>query len=141
MGLHRGSINSVQPVGRNAIIGIGELTWAANATAGTVQKASVTLPATVNGSGFYLISINNPAGLASSVTLNFQNQVNFGGTVGLVYSTITSVDVPTATTNEPAQDYLIQGWPMGDAAAQILATNDVTASGTGGTVTFVVRAV
>ncbi len=103
--------------------------------ANTDQTVSVPLPGVLQSNALYLVSVNNPAGLGTSVTATFQNAVNFGG--GDVWSTVTSEDVASGAV----KSYLVQGWLLGDAASQISATNDDVASSSGGTVQVQVRKV
>lgn len=131
----RSLINQVVLTGSNATEGNYTLTWAASAASGTAETVSVPLPSPYQGDALYLVSVQNPSALGTSVTLNFQNAINFGA--GDQWSTITSVDVVSGAT----QSYLIQGWLLGDGAAQISGTNDQTASSTGGTVLVQVRKV
>ena len=122
-------------IGNNVLLGNYTLTWAASVGGGTVETASLSLPTTFQTEALYLVSVQNPTTLGTSVTLNFQNAINFGS--GNQWSTVTSLDVASGAT----QSYLIQGWLLGDAAAQISATNDSAASASGGTVSVQVRKV
>ncbi len=117
-------------VGSNALIGTYSVTFAASTAANTVETASVALPSTFQKDALYLVSVNNPSGLGTSVTVTFQNAIGFGG--ANVFSTVTSVDVASGAINS----YLVQGWLLGDGDAQISVSNDAAASSTGGTVQF-----
>lgn len=117
-------------IGSNALVGTYSVTFAASAAAGTVETASVPLPSPLQKDALYLVSVNNPTGVGTSVTVTFQNVIGFGGSP--VFSAVTSVDVASGVV----QSYLVQGWLLGDGAAQISVTNDVAASASGGTVQF-----
>lgn len=137
MSTKKNGASRIVEVARNSVVGVYSLTWAANAGSGTAETVSVPIPDVLNGKGLYLVSIYNPTGLASSITLSFENQINFGTSVGLQYSTLTTLDVASGSV----QDEIIQGWPFGDGTPRISATNDQTASASGGTVVVVVRAI
>lgn len=122
--------------GPNTAIATATLTWAANAAADTEETASIPIPANVDKDSNYAISVLNPSGLGTSVTLKFQNQVKFPNS-GLQYSEVTSVDVASDTIGT----YTIQGWMLGDGNAQIVGTNDAAASANGGTVEIAIHAV
>lgn len=122
-------------VGSNALVGTYNVTFAASAAANTAETASVPLPSTLQKDALYLVSVNNPTGLGTSVTVTFQNAIGFGGSN--VFSTVTSVDVASGAV----QSYLVQGWLLGDGAAQISVSNDAAASASGGTVDFEVTRV
>jgi len=123
------TIGNVTQSGHNIVLGTYSLTFAASAAAGTVVTASVPLPGTLQKDALYLVAINNPSGLGTAVTVTFQNGVKFGGS-SVVYATVTSVNVASGAVVA----YLVQGWLLGDAAAQISCTNSAAASSSGGTV-------
>lgn len=120
---------TVNKVGHNTVLGTYSVTFAASAAAGTVETVSVPLPSTYQDEALYLVAINNPSGLGTAVTVTFQNGMKFGST-SVLYTTVTSVNVASGAI----QAYLIQGWLLGDAAAQINVTNSSAASSSGGTV-------
>ncbi len=124
-------IGTMQDVGWNTNLGHYSVTFAASAAADTVETVSVPLPSPVQKDALYLVSVNNPSGLGTSVTVTFNNGMQFGGST-TSYSEVTSVDVASGAV----KSYLIQGWLLGDADAQISASNDAAASSTGGTVDF-----
>ena len=117
-------------VGSNVLVGTYNVTFAASAAANTTETASVALPTTLQKDALYLVSVNNPTGLGTSVTVTFRNAIGFGGSN--VFITVDSVDIASGAL----QGYLVQGWLLGDGAAQISVTNDVAASASGGTVQF-----
>ena len=123
------TIGNVTQSGHNTVLGTYNLTFAASAAAGTVVTASVPLPGTFQKDALYLVAINNPSGLGTAVTVTFQNGMKFGGS-SVVYATVTSVNVASGAVVA----YLVQGWLLGDAAAQISCTNSAAASSSGGTV-------
>ncbi len=122
-------------VGSNALVGTYSVTFAASATADTVETVSVPLPTTLQKDALYLVSVNNPSGLGTSVTVTFQNAIGFGGKN--VLSTVTSLDVASGAV----QSYMVQGWLLGDGFAQISVSNDAATSASGGTVDFEVTRV
>ena len=126
----------VPQLGWNKYVGTYSVAFAASAAADTVQTVAVPVPTDVQKDALYLISVNNPTALATSVTVTFNNGVKFGGST-TEYSEVTSVDVASGA----AKSYLIQGWLLGDADAQISASNDAAASSTGGSVQFEVTMV
>lgn len=121
----------VPQLGWNKYLGTYSVAFAANVAAGTVETVAVPIPTDVQKDALYLVSVNNPSALGTSVTVTFNNGVNFGGSTP-DYSEVTSVDVASAAI----KSYLIQGWLLGDADAQISASNDAAASSSGGTVQF-----
>lgn len=121
--------------GSNALIGKYTLTWSGSAGAGTTQSTNVTLPAQLQKDALYLVSVQNPSSLGTSVTVTLNNMIDFGA--GPIAANVTSVSVPSGTT----KSYLVQGWLMGDAAAQIVASNDSSVSSNGGSIYIQVRAV
>lgn len=123
-------------LGWNKYIGTYSVTFAASAAAWTVETVAVPIPAQVQKDALYLVSVSNPTALATSVTVAFNNGVLFGGST-TAYSEVTSVDVASGAV----KSYLVQGWLLGDASAQISASNDAAASSTGGTVQFEVTMV
>lgn len=125
----------MKQAGSNLLIGNYVLTWAANATANTAETVSVPLPAVYQKDALYLVSINNPSALGTAITVTFNNQINFG--LGETYVPATSVSI----TSGQALTLLVQGWLLGDGAAQISGVNNSAASPTGGTVQFQVRAI
>ena len=126
----------VPQTGWNTTLGTYSVTFAASAAAGTIETVSVPIPSPVQKDALYLVSVNNPSGLGTSVTVTFENAVKFGGST-VDYSKVTSVDVASGTI----QSYLVQGWLLGDADAQISVSNDAAASSTGGSVDFEVTRV
>ncbi len=126
----------VPQLGWNKYIGTYSVTFAASAAAATVETVAVPIPADVQKDALYLVSVNNPTALATSVTVTFNNGVKFGGST-TDYSEVTSVDVASGAV----KSYLVQGWLLGDAAAQISVSNDAAASSTGGSVQFEVTMV
>lgn len=121
----------VPQLGWNQYVGTYSVTFAASAAAGTVETVAVPIPTDVQKDALYLVSVNNPSGLATSVTVVFNNGVLFGGST-TVYSEVTSVDVASGAV----KSYLVQGWLLGDADAQLSVSNDAAASSSGGTVQF-----
>ncbi len=114
--------------GNNLDEGIFQISFPANASAGTTQTASVTLPLTPQKDAMSLVSIQVPSAIGTPITVSLQNGINFGS--GVEPSTLTSLVVGAGT----AQSYLVQGWLLGDGPGTIsvVATNGVSA--TGGTV-------
>lgn len=126
----------VPQLGWNKYIGTYSVAFAASAAAATVETVAVPIPADVQKDALYLVSVNNPSGLATSVTVTFNNGMKFGGSTP-EYSEVTSVNVASGAV----KSYLVQGWLLGDADAQISASNDAAASSSGGTVQFEVTMV
>jgi len=118
-----------QGIGWNQQVAVASGTFAASAAAGSIINVPIPLPQTPQKDALYLVSFMNPSALGTALTATFQNQLNFGGS-GTHYATVTQITIPSGGT----QSYLIQGWPMGDAAAQIQLSNQSAASSTGGTV-------
>ena len=126
----------VPQLGWNKYLGTYSVTFAASAAAATVETVAVSIPTDIQKDALYLVSVNNPTALGTSVTVTFNNGVTFGGGT-TTYSEVTSVDVASGAV----QSYLVQGWLLGDADAQLSVSNDAAASATGGTIAFEVTMV
>lgn len=116
-------------IGRNHGLGTYSVSFAASAAAGTTETVAVPLPTPPQAAALYLVALNNPSSLDTAVTVTFQNGMLFGGTTP-IYATVTSVTVASGAVTA----YLIQGWLLGDAAAQISVVTSSAASSSGGTV-------
>lgn len=126
----------VPQLGWNKNLGTYSVTFAASVAAGTIETVSVPIPSGVQKDALYLVSVNNPTALGTSVTVTFNSGMTFGGDT-TEYSEVTSVDVASGAI----KSYLVQGWLLGDADAQISVSNDAAASATGGIVEFEVTMV
>lgn len=122
--------------GKNVLIANASVNFASNATANTVETATVMIPTLLQKDATYLISINNPVELGTAVNVTLNNGMYFG-TATPVYSKVFNVDVPSGTV----QSWVVQGWLMGDSSSQIYVKNDSPASASGGTVSIEVTAI
>lgn len=121
--VHTSPTAAMQMLGSNATEGV--YTFAIPASGTAAVTANVPIPTPTQADALYLVSVLNPSTIAQACTIQFNNAINFGS--GIEYCEVTSVSVATGGLNS----YLVQGWLMGDGAAQISVTPAAAATAAG----------
>jgi len=107
----------VQLLGANTLVASGSVTFTASASAATVADWDVTLPAILQSSAVYVVTINNPC-TGSALTVVVKNKVLLDV---IRYPELTNFSIALGVVE--GMSVPIQGMLIGDAA-RITVSND-----------------
>jgi hypothetical protein len=127
MAVYSQGASPVLPIGNNALIGNYSASFAAGAAAGTSVTISVPLPTNPQPNGYYWIGVVNPASIGAAVTVQCKNICTLSDNNSYQINVSSPVTVNSGSTNS----FVVQGFLLGDTAAQIQVTLNAASTGAG----------